>query len=919
LVLSSGTRLGNFEIQDTVGAGGMGEVYRARDTQLDRDVALKVLPQAFVLDAERLARFKREAQVLALLNHTNIAGIYGFQETDGVQALVLEFVDGPTLSERIARSPIAIDETLAIALQIAEALEAAHEQGIIHRDLKPSNIKLRPDGTVKVLDFGLAKALGQDHGSAEAGQYRRRETDPVERGVRHRERRSPDVGNPDITASPTITTPAMTQMGVILGTAAYMSPEQAKGRAADKRGDIWAFGCVLYEMLTGARAFDGEDIAEMMAAVIRGTPDWSRLPSGTPQSIRRLLRRCLEKDRKERLPHIGAARLELKEALASLDVEMPLVVTQPLVMPVVRPPRGGRLAWVVAGMTTIAAVALGAILLGVWDSRPAQVLTEMRVDITTPATSDPVTLAISPDGQKVVFAALSEGQPRLWVRSLDSTDARPLPGTERGRVPFWSADSRSIGFFADGTFKRIDLETGLVRDLLNAVISSGGTWNREGVILLAMGNVQPIRRVLVDGGEPIAVTQNVAGSSHRTPRFLPDGQHFFYTTAGSSEDRGVYVAALDGSQPRRLLDVESPAEYASGHLFYLLRDTLVARAFDPIALSITGEPERVAEGVAAFSVSANGSVAYRTGTNTGLAAPGARQLVWFDRAGKSLGTLAEFAATPALAPDGRRVAVHRSIAGQNTDVWLLETTRDGSVRFTTNSQTDAFPVWSPDSKEIAFQSYKNGRPGDLFRKSATGTGSEAQLLATEEVTHPTDWSPDGRFLLYRSQPQGSNTSQWNLWAVSLDGGSKPFPVVQTNFDERDGQFSPDGNWIAFESNESGRYEVYLQPFPSGPKVPVSAGGGAQARWRRDGKELFYIAIDGRLMAVPIRFSGIAQPPEIGVGVPLFMTNVGGAFAQGVSRQQYAVSADGQRFLMNTLAEGANASPITLILNWKPRP
>jgi serine/threonine protein kinase/Tol biopolymer transport system component len=934
LVLSPGTRLGNYEIQEAVGAGGMGEVYRARDTRLNRDVALKVLPQAFVLDIDRLARFKREAQVLALLNHSNIATIYGFEDADGVQALVLEYVDGLSLAERIAQGaavrrpgssepPIPMDEALSMALQVAEALEAAHEQGIIHRDLKPANIKVRPDGTVKVLDFGLAKALGKEQSPPDTGHYARRESDPIQPSA---------PGHPDLTASPTITTPAMTLAGVILGTAAYMSPEQARGRPAEKRSDIWAFGCVLYEMLTGERAFDGEDIAETMAAVIKVTPDWNKLPSSTPQSIRRLLRRCLEKDRKERLPHIGAARLEVKEALASLDVEMPALVIPAVVtpatpaaaapaapsaaaVPIVPAPRRAWLARVVATLSTAAAIVFATLWFAARDR--ASVPVEKRVEIVTPPTSDPATLALSPDGRRIVFAATSDGQPRLWLRSLDSTDARPLPGTERGRVPFWSADGRSIGFFADGVFKRLDVETGSIRDLLKVVTSTGGTWNRDGVILLGMGNVQPIDRVSADGAEPMPATRNTPGSGHRFPRFLPDGRHFLYTVVGNPREAGVLVGTLDESEPRRLLDgVESPAEYASGHLFYLVGDALVAHPFDPDQILFTSEPVRLAPGVAAFSTSADGTIAYRTGVTTGLGAAGVRQLLWLDRSGHPMGMLADAqtAGPPALSPDGQRVATYR--AG---DIWMLDTTRSGRIRLTSNPENDAFPIWSPDGGRIAFQSYQKGTAGEIYLKSAAATGPEELVLSTPDVTHPMDWSPDGQFVLYRTQPQGSNTSQWNLWAVPVDGKSKPFPVVQTNFDERDGQFSPDGKWIAFESNETGRYEIYLQPFPGpGPKIPVSSSGGAQVRWRHDGRELFYIALDGHLTSVPIQWNDTGQP-TIGAPVPLFMTNVGGAIAQGVTRQQYTVSADGQRFLMHTLVSDANASPITLILNWRPMP
>jgi hypothetical protein len=434
-----------------------------------------------------------------------------------------------------------------------------------------------------------------------------------------------------------------------------MSPEQAKGRPADKRSDIWAFGCVLYEMLTGTRAFAGEDVAETIAAVIRATPDWGRLPPGTPQTIRGLLRRCLAKDRRERLPHIGAARLEVKEALESLDVDMPAVVTpaetaSAVAVPLASSRLGARLAWVVAAVMTLGAVALGLLA-----SRVATDAPEMRVELVTPPTSDPVTLAVSPDGRRVVFAATSDGQPVLWLRSLDSTDARPLLGTTRGRVPFWSADSRSIAFFADGVVKRLDVETGSTRDLLKVVTSTGGTWNGEGVILLGMGNVQPIYRVSGDTTEPMPLTRNAPGASHRTPWFLPDGQHFFYTVAGTPRERGVFIGALNGSEPRRLLDdVESQAEFAAGHVLYLLGRTLVARPFDPVQMVFTGEPVTLAQGVAAFSASASGTIAYRTGVNTGLGASGVRQLEWLDRSGHPLGTLADAqsAGPPTLSPDG---------------------------------------------------------------------------------------------------------------------------------------------------------------------------------------------------------------------------------------------------------------------------
>jgi Tol biopolymer transport system component len=886
MTLSAGTRLGPYEIESPIGAGGMGEVYRAHDSRLDRTVAIKVLPEHIAADPQVRERFEREAKTLAALSHPHICPVFDVGRQDGIDFLVMEHLEGETLADRLARAAgskdpaLRIEEVLRFAIQIADALDKAHRKGIVHRDLKPGNIMLTKGGA-KLLDFGLAKM--QPPTGAVAG----------------------------MSIAATVSRP-LTGQGTILGTLHYMAPEQVEGREADTRSDLFAFGAVVYEMATGKKAFEGKSAASIMAAILeREPPVLSTLQPLTPRALDHIVSQCLAKDPDERWQTAGDVMRELKWITdAGAQASVPTSGAA-------RPAKRERLAWA-AGLAVVAAVA---VVLGVSAFRSAPVAREMRVQIATPLTTDPATLAISPDGQKIVFAATSDGSPRLWLRSLDSTAARPLPGTDRGRIPFWSADSRSIGFFADGTFKRLDIDTGSERDLLNAVTSSGGAWNHDNVILLSMGNVQPIRRVPADGGEPMPVTKNVAGSSHRTPHFLPDGRHFLYWATGSPETRGVYVAALDDSQSRRLLDVESPAAYASGHLFYLLQDTLVARPFDPIAQTFTGEPVRIAEGVAGFSVAADGSIIYRTGTNTGLGATGVRQLVWFDRSGTSLGTLADpqIAASPALSPDGSRVALHRAIAGQNTDVWLLETSRGGRVRFTSNADGDAFPVWSPDGKSIAFQSYQKGRPGDIYRKSATGAGPEEPLLSTADVTHPMDWSPDGRFVLYRSQLQGSNSSQWNLWAAPVGGKGEPFPVVQTNFDERDGQFSPDGKWIAFESNETGRYEIYVQPFPGpGAKVSISAGGGAQVRWRHDGRELFYIALDGQLMAVPIQLSGAGQP-DIGAAVPLFRTNVGGAIAQGVTRQQYDVSTDGQRFLMNTLVEEANASPITLILNWKPKP
>jgi len=922
-----GQKLGPYEVLAKLGQGGMGEVYRAHDPRLDRDVALKVVPQAFVLDAERLARFKREAQVLALLNHTNIAAIYGFEDAGGVQALVLEFVDGPSLAERIARgaahrqagsadAPIPIDETLSIALQIADALEAAHEQGIIHRDLKPSNIKLRPDGIVKVLDFGLAKAVGKEQDPAETTELGARASDRMNRAV---------SSQTDPTGSPTMTTPAITMAGVILGTAAYMSPEQARGRPAEKRSDIWAFGCVLYEMLTGVRAFNGEDAAETIADVIRGTPDWSKLPPATPHSIRRLLRRCLERDRKERLPHIGAARLDLKEALASLDVESPAVITPgastpavaPSAVPVLAARRAGigrreRIAW-----TLLALSAASAIALALGARRPPATGPEMRLEIATPPAIVPQSLAVSPDGRKVVYEAAADGRAQLWLRMLDVVSARPIPRTEGASLPFWSPDSSSIGFFADGKLKRLDLNTGTVQELAEARLPAGGTWNSGGVILFAVGSGSPILRVPVSGGQPTAATELRTSrlgvrAGHISPRFLPDGRHFLYVARGD----GLFVGQLDSTDSRRLIgpDVDRTAVYTADHLLYLRQGSLMAQRFDAVGLNLIGGPFPLAEAVAAVdapSGSTNAPIAYRSGALTLE-----RQLEWVGRDGTAIARVGpRFNANngnPAISSDGRFVAVARTDGESPSDLWLLDTARGVFNRLTDDSFINNNPVFSPDGSRLIYQSNPKGRL-DLYELPITG-GSSKAVLITDENKAPLDWSADGRFLLYKSQ---NRTTGWDLWAVAMDGSQQAIPVVQSKGDDRDGQFSPDGRFVAYQSDESGQHEIYVQPYPGpGRKVTVSTNGGAQVRWRRDGKELFYVALDSRVMAVPISESADKQSLEPGTPVALFPARVGGVIEE-LSRQQYMVSDDGERFLMNTVSEEATR-PITVILNWNPK-
>ena len=860
----------------------MGEVYRARDTKLNRDVAIKVLLPAVTNDPDRLARFSREAQVLAALNHPNIAHIHGLEESGDTRALVMELVEGPTLADRIAQGAIPLDEALPIAMQIADALEAAHEQGIIHRDLKPANIKVRDDGTVKVLDFGLAKAIEPGVGARSS---------PV------------DEGN-----SPTITTPAMTRAGMILGTAAYMSPEQSKGRPVDQRSDLWAFGAVLFETLTGRRAFAGDDITDTMVAVLSKEPDWAELPKTTPAMIQKLLRRCLAKDRRQRLDSAADARLEIQDAIAaSADTPHPTADRAPRIRE--------RLAW------ASAVVGLALALAASWTTaRHAPSLgPEMRLDIATPPTAAPLSLALSPDGHMIAYVATSDGQSRLWLRMLESGASRAIAGTDGAASPFWAPDSRSLGFFSDGKLRRVEVSGGSVQTLANAIGGVGGTWSRDNVILFAALG-RPIFRVPATGGEPLELRRLTQQGSDFAPHFLPDGRQFLYYVRGAPEIRGVYVGGLDDTvETRRLLDSDAGAVYApSGHLLFVRAGTLFAQDFDLARLEVAGRPIPVAEHLLSeadlgFSASGTGSVAYRQSSGDPQ-----EQFVWFDRSGKGIRRMGEPVSTglaaPSLSPDGERVGMYRSVDG-NVDVWVLDTKRGVLSRVTSDAADDVSPVWSPDGGSIVFSSNRKGVQ-NLYRKSMTVGGSEELLLSTAERKTATDWSPDGHFVLFTSVGSKSGA---DIWAVSLDERATAFPVAQTTFDEHGGQFAPDGHWIAYQSNESGRAEIYIQPFPGpGSKRLISTNGGTQVRWRRDGKELFYVARDGHLMAASIRLASTSQAPEVGTPVSLFAPPLGGAVAQGDPRHQYMLSADGQRILVATVAEAAVA-PITIILNWQPRP
>jgi eukaryotic-like serine/threonine-protein kinase len=879
MALAPGTRLGPYEIGARIGVGGMGEVYRAIDTNLKRAVAIKVLPEAVAADVDRLARFQREAEVLASLNHPNIAQIHGLEKSAGVTGLVMELIEGPTLADRIAEGPIAIDEALPLAKQIAEALEAAHEHGIIHRDLKPANIKVRLDGTVKVLDFGLAKAM-----------------------------EGPTAGSVSPSMSPTVTTPAMTRAGMILGTAAYMAPEQARGNTVDRRADIWAFGCVLYEMLTGHRAFAATSAVEVISDVLKTDPEWAALPAGAPTIVRSLLRRCLQKDPSRRLRDAADARFQIEEALSDSGDAAPGRTTAFSARP--------RRTWWVA-VVIIASAA--AVALSLWSSRrPAPDPEEVRFEIHAPPTTEPTSIALSPDGKMLVFVATTNRQSRLWARRLNAVSARPLEGTENARLPFWSPDSRSVGFAADAQLKRVDIESGAVRVLASGG-ALGGAWNRDGTILFDRAPGPSLFRVSAEGGEPRAVTQPTPeANDHWSPQFLPDHSHYLIYATGTVP--GIYGGVLGAPEPpRRIVDAQAASYVSSGHLLFVRGGTLFAQVFDPVRLALAGSPVAVAEQIvtsgvtgatAALSVSAAGPFAYRTGPSTSR-----HHFVWFDRSGAPLETIpgSDFGDgfNSSLSPDASRLAISSFVEG-TTDIWLLDMKRGVSTRLTTDPAFDLGAVWSPDGRRIAFSSNRRG-PSEfaLYMRATDGTGND-ELLVPEELG-PDDWSPDGRFILYRIAGLKGNT---DIMALPLEGDRTPVPVVATPFNEGQAQFSPDGQWIAFQSNASGRPEIYVQPFRRpGQKVRISTEGGIQARWRGDGKELFYLAPDQRLMAVPIQLDAQRNVVDVGTPVALFTTALAGP--QGNAGRHYMVSRDGQRFLMDTLREVT--LPITVVLNWKPKP
>ena len=913
--ISPGTRLGPYEVTAPLGVGGMGEVYRATDTNLKRSVAIKVLPQALATDPDRLARFQREAEVLAALNHPHIAGIYGLERSDGVTALVMELVDGPTLADRIGAGPIPFAEALPIATQLADALGAAHEANIVHRDLKPANIKIRPDGTVKVLDFGLAKAM--------------------EPSV---------VGSGSVSASmsPTITTPAMTQAGMILGTAAYMSPEQAKGRPVDRRTDVWAFGCVLYEMLTGRRAFDGEDVTDTIAAIVRGEPDWAALPSEVTPQIRLLIKRCLDKDRRKRISDASVARFLLTEVVTTDSVGSGASVTA------AAQTKSGHHVFIAAAAGVLIGAAIAAAsawaffrTTGNESARPA------RFGIVSPSgyglsLGNDRDVAISPDGSIIIYRAGMGpvNQTQLVVRPIGDVEVRPLAGTTGARNPFFSPDGRWVGYFVPGELHRMPATGG--QPILVCAVDGpprGASWGDDDSIIFAtlQGGLQ---RVPSSGGEPKHITSPASdkGESDTYPWILPGSQTVLFTrrTSTSSEISSINVLELKNGRQKMLFAGGSDPMYtATGHVIYAVvtpgvntgrSGSLRAVRFDEKRLEAIGDHVAVLDkvlinttGAADVALSRHGDLVYVPDDPRLVVQAQPRSLTWVDRRGVETPVPAppRSYAVARLSPDGVRVAL--DIRDQTNDIWIWDLARHTLTPLNRDPAQDLSPLWTPDGRRIIWTSTRGGGNPNLYEQAADGTGAPERLTTVPGNQFPTSISQDGsRIVLFGTGPLSTI-----LYSVLLDPGKRNAePLVKGPSTYFGGELSPNGHWLAYHSNESGEFQVYVRPFPNvdSGRVPISTKGGTRAAWARNGRELFYLDQSGFLTSVPVQ----VKDGVFTAGAPVKILDrqyYAGFSALGLDLRAYDVAPDGQRFLMikeaAAFAPPSNVSPLSMmvVLNW----
>jgi Tol biopolymer transport system component len=890
LPLTAGARLGPYEILALLGSGGMGEVYRARDTRLDRSVAIKVLPEHLSASEDGRQRFEREARTISQLSHPHICALYDVGRESGIEYLVMELLDGETLADRLGRGSLPTEQVLRYGIEIADALDKAHRQGIVHRDLKPGNVMLTKSG-VKLLDFGLAKAVA-----------------PLSR----------DSG---LTSLPTLAGtggPNLTQEGTILGTFQYMAPEQLEGREADARTDIFAFGAVLYEMATGRKAFSGKSQASLISNIMKEEPaPVSTVQPMTPPALDRVVRTCLAKDPEDRFQTAHDAKLQLQWiAEGGSQAGAPAVVTA-------RRKSRERLAWIVAAVAILGAAlaTFGYLRRAPVESRP------MRSSLLPPekatfdfAAAAAGSLTISPDGRRVTFAAKdADGKNLLWIRSLDEMSARPIPGTEGATWPFWSPDSRFIAFFADQKLKKVDISGAPPLILGDAPNGRSGSWNRDSIILFSPDSTTSIHRVSAGGGVATPVTkldQARGETTHRWATFLPDGRHFLYmagTHAGGTkaEANAIYLASLDSKDKTLLLHARSNVAYASGYLIYVLEKTLLEQPFDAKRLRLTGDPVPLGESVlydpayfrATFSASDDGVLVYASG-----AGGSKTRLVWYDRGGKPvgepIGDSAEYDVF-SISPDGKRLAATINDPGSGLpDIWLCDFSRGTRTRFTFGPGPSAAPVWSPDGTRIAYGRLEKALVTGIFVKPASGSGKEETLFQAEGQLIPTAWSPDGRYLALELFRVGTKT-RTDIWIVPLFGDRKAFPFLATEFDETGARFSPDGKWIVYSSDESGKREIYVTPFPGpGSKWQISTAGAVSGGWVRGGKEIVYLTADQKIMSVDVRAN--ASGFEAGVPKALF---------KSPPAVMGDIAPDGERFLLALPPEGAQNPPITLVSNW----
>ncbi|MCH7548037.1 MAG: protein kinase [Candidatus Krumholzibacteriota bacterium] len=883
-----GETLAHYEITSQLGVGGMGEVYLARDTKLGRDVAIKVLPKPVSGDPERLARFDREARTLATLQHANIASIYGFESAGDVRFLVMELVDGEDLSDRLQSGAIPIDEAIDLAVQLAEGMAAAHTVGIIHRDLKPANLKITPEGKLKILDFGLARAYADDQAS--------------------------DL---DLENSPTITA-AMTQAGVILGTAAYMSPEQARGKRVDHRSDIWSFGVVLLEMLTGSRVFEGETVSDTLAGVLRAELPWDQLPKHTPPTLRRLLSRCLERDPSRRLQAIAEARIALEDLKAGRSDESDVHTPTPSRSSFGRE----RLVWIVVVAGMIAGLAAMTLLRSGTREQLLTLSTLLPPDGWDFAPASP--FAVSPDGRRVAFVAIARpdneeaasGTTSLWVRALDEAEPRHLSSEGGEQYPFWSPDGRWLGFFADDKLNKIDARGGPIISLCATSDGRGGTWNEAGTIVFQRAWSEGLMKIAAGGGEPEALTtlnKDRFDVAHRWPQFLPDGRHFLFylvstTNTVASEYSGIYIGTLDSDETRLLLKSESRALHAQGHLLYRVGSTLMARPFDANALEFKGDPIPVATDIPGGAISWGGAHfgVSEAGVLVHLRGAGATSslLRWRDRDGNDLRTLGDAAGywEPSLSNDGTRVAF--SLGDAAGDIWIHDLERDVRTRFTFHPADDRTPLWSPDDSKLAFCTSRESA-GEIFVRPTSGRGDAELLFTSDSRTSLSDWSNDGRFVLFDYLTLGDDA--WDVWILDMET-SEAKPLLSGRFNQIDGSLSADGKWIAFSSEESGAFEVYVQAFPEPQgRWMVSSGGGTQPAWGMDGRELYYLSA-GSIVSI-----AVDAGENFSFGAPEVLFSVNLKASQSVG---YRVKDDGQRFLTNELPPfDPSKIGARLIQNW----